>query len=212
MIYSDLTAATADAEIARQQAFPLPGGKKLEWKLYGHDRPRDLEVRLRAAGFSREAPETVVILDLRWELPECPPPADITIRQVRDGAGLADLARVGLMAFGVDYSAMNDEFLARVEHGTARFYVAYCGAEPVGAARLETPPSSQFAGLYGGGTVPEHRRRGIYRSLVDVRAHAAKKKGYRFLTVDAADTSLPILLRLGFRVLTPVCAWSWRPT
>ena len=105
---------------------------------------------------------------------------------------------------------MNDEFLARIEYGTVRFYVAYCAGEPVSAARLEMPRAGEFAGLYGGGTVPKHRGRGIYRALVELRASVARECGYRYLTVDAADTSLPILRRMGFVPLTTITTWTWR--
>jgi GNAT superfamily N-acetyltransferase len=210
VMYSQLTQATADAAIALEKARALPPGRKLEWKLYGHDRPGDLGERLRKAGFEAESRETLVVLDLTDERTDTRAPEGVTIRRVGDRAGLADAAAVGIRAFGQDYSAMNDEFLARIAHGTVLFYVAYDAAEPVCAARLELPRSGAFAGLYGGGTVPEHRGRGIYRALVDVRARAARERGYRYLTVDAADTSLPILRRLGFVPLTTVTAWTWQ--
>jgi GNAT superfamily N-acetyltransferase len=210
VIYSQLTDATADAAIAIEKSRALPSGRALEWKLYGHDQPGDLGERLRNAGFEADAPETLVVLDLTAAPTETLPPEGVTIRRISDRAGLADVVAVGIRAFGEDHSSMNDEFLARIEHGTVRFYVAYRAGAPVGSGRLEMPRSGDFAGLYGGGTVPEHRSRGIYRALVSARAHAARDRGYRYLTVDAADTSLPILLRLGFVALTTVTAWTWR--
>lgn len=211
VLFSRLTPATADAEIARQQARALAPGRKLEWKLYAHDEPKDMETRLQRAGFAPEARETVVVLDLGASLPADEAPAGIRIERVTDTAGLAALAAVGVGAFGVDYAGMNDEFLARIRFGTVSCYVAYSGDEPVSAARLETPRGCAFAGLYGGGTVPAYRSRGIYRSLVAVRVLEAKQRGCRYVTVDAADTSLPILLRLGFKELTTVRAWTWQP-
>jgi GNAT superfamily N-acetyltransferase len=210
VVYSQLTAATADAAIALEKTRALPPGGKLEWKLYGHDRPSDLAVRLGRAGFQPEDRETLVVLDLAIELAETRLPDGIAIRRVTGRAGLADVAEVGTRAFGQDHSSMNDEFLARSEYGTVLFYVAYDAGKPVCAARLEMPRSGEFAGLFGGGTVPAHRGRGLYRALVGVRARDARERGYRYLTVDAADTSLPILLRLGFVPLTTVTAWTWR--
>ena len=168
-------------------------------------------MRLRNAGFVPQAPETLVVFDLERELEDPPLPDGVTIRSADDRAGLADVVHVGIRAFGHDYSAMNDELFARVEFGTVRFFVAYFAGEPVSAARLELPRSGEFAGLFGGGTAPEFRRRGIYRALVAARARAARERGYRYLTVDAMDTSLPILRRLGFVPLTTVVAWTWRP-
>ena len=211
VLYSSLTQSTADSEIAKQIAYFQGRDKKFEWKLYGHDCPSDLDERLRRSGFEAEDPETLLAFDLQGELPSASPPPDVTIESVCDAAGLADLAAVGERAFGVDYAAMNREFLARLALGTVSFYVAYKDGEPVCAGRLETPRNGEFAGLYGGGTVPEQRGQGIYRSLVGARAKEALNQGYRFLTVDAADTSLPILRCLGFVALTTVRAWVWKP-
>ena len=211
ILYSELDADTADREITEQIDYFARRGARFEWKLHGHDRPADLGERLARAGFTLEETETLMVLDLHDELPDAAPPAGIEIREVDDATGLADLSRVGECAFGVDYSAMNDTFLARLPLGTVTFYVAYSGAEPVAAARLETPPAGEFAGLYGGGTVPAYRRRGIYRSLIGVRAREALRRGYRYLNVDAAEPSAAILERLGFTPLTSVQTWTWRP-
>jgi GNAT superfamily N-acetyltransferase len=211
VLYSDLTADVADREILAQQMHFRRVGARFEWKVFGHDEPPDLAARLEQAGFEPAEPETFMVLDLSRGKPAAEPPRGITIRQVFDARGLADLSAVGEQAFGVDYSSLNHEFLARLPLGTVAFYVAYKGAEPVGAARLETPPGSEFAGLYGGGTAPPHRHQGIYRCLVGARAHEAARRGYRYLNVDAADASRPILERLGFVPLTTVRAWSWQP-
>jgi GNAT superfamily N-acetyltransferase len=210
VIYSQLTEATADAAIALEKARPLAPGRKLEWKVYGHDKPLDLAARLRNAGFEPDAPETLVVLDLGTHLPQTELPAGVTVRRIADWAGLSDVVAVGIRAFGEDYSRMNDEFIARVEYGTVLFYVAYLDGAPVSAARLEMPRSGEFAGLFGGGTVPEHRGRGIYRALVNARAEDARERGYRYLSVDARPTSLPILLRMGFVPLTTVTSWNWQ--
>ncbi len=72
------------------------------------------------------------------------------------------------------------------------------GERPIAAGRLELPPSGEFAGLWGGGTVPDWRHRGVFRSLVAYRAAIARDRGFRYLQVDAAEASRPILERLGF--------------
>lgn len=211
ILYSELDATTADSEIAAQVDYFRHRDTQFEWKVYAHDQPRDLDRRLADAGFVPEKQETFMVLDLDGELPSPEPPGGITLREINDPEGLAHLSAVGELAFGVDYSTMNEEFLARLPLGTVTFYVAYAGAEPVSAGRLETPPDCEFAGLYGGGTAPSHRRQGIYRSLVGARALEARRRGYRYLNVDAAHESRPILERIGFVALTTVRAWNWRP-
>jgi hypothetical protein len=211
VLYSNLTEASADFEIEAEKRHFEALNENVEWKVYGHDRPADLSDRLRRAGFQPEALETMLVFDLHTKLLNASPLAGVSVERVADVGGLDDLAAVGEKAFGVDYAFMNDEFLARMPLGTVSFYVAYRGTEPVSAGRLELPPNSEFAGLYGGGTAPAHRHQGIYRSIVGARAKEALDRGYRYLTVDAAQTSLPILMRLGFFPLTTIRCWIWRP-
>jgi GNAT superfamily N-acetyltransferase len=212
ILYAELSAESADAEIKLQQEHFRALRLQFEWKVYAHDSPADLETRLQRAGFGPQEQETFLIYDLDAGIPGGDTPPGIDIRRIDNSAGLADLARVGEHAFGVDYSAFSDAFLARLPLNTVDFYVAYKDTEPVSAARLEMPPNATFAGLYGGGTVPAYRRKGIYRALVAIRAQAALRRGYRFLNVDAAAASLPILERLGFVPLSTTRSWLWTPT
>ena len=76
------------------------------------------------------------------------------------------------------------------------------GDRPVCASRLEIHQGTQFASLWGGGTVPERRGKGIYKATVAYRAGIAAARGCRYLQVDASDDSLPILARLGFERLS----------
>lgn len=75
-------------------------------------------------------------------------------------------------------------------------------------ARRSSSDLAAFAGLYSGGTIPEYRSRGAYRALVAARAAVARRRGYRFLIVDARETSRPILQRLGFEPLATVRGWT----
>ena len=80
--------------------------------------------------------------------------------------------------------------------------VACVDGEPVSGGRVDLEPGVEFAGLFGGVTVPEHRGRGLYGATVARRAEIARDRGYRWLYVDALPTSRPILERLGFVRLT----------
>lgn len=211
ILYSNLTEESADLAIASEKRHFEALDEKVEWKLYGHDRPADLPDRLQRAEFHPEPLETLLVFDLHSKFLDASPSIGVRFERVSDVEGLADLAAVGEKVFCVDYLFMNDEFLARIPLGTVSFHVAYRGSDPVSAGRLEMPSNSEFAGLYGGGTVPEHRHQGIYRSLVGARAKEALDRGYRYLTVDAAEASLPILKRLGFFPVTTVRPWVWRP-
>jgi hypothetical protein len=206
ILYSDLTSADADAAIAEQAAFFRTMNAEVEWKVYGHDLPADLGERLRAAGFKPDEAETLMAFDLSNPLP-INAQAGIEIRRVVDAAGLQDVIVVSNAAFGCDHGWMMQTFGPRVTDPTLSLHVAYSGASPVSAARMELPPGRSFASLWGGGTIPSHRGLGIYRELTAIRTRTAHERGYRFLTVDAQESSRPILERLGFMPLTSVTGW-----
>ena len=204
VVWSDLDASSADKAIAEQIAYYTGLGREFEWKLYGHDLPFDLGQRLRAAGFTAEPEETLMIAEVADLTLDVEPPEGIRFLPVTDRAGVDLVAEVHEKAFGTDSSRLRHQLLARLQDDpdTVVAVVALAGDVPVSAARMELVPGTRFAGLWGGGTVESWRGRGIYRALVAHRARAAVERGYRYLQVDALATSRPILERLGFEPLT----------
>ncbi|WP_406390618.1 GNAT family N-acetyltransferase [Streptomyces sp. NBC_00882] len=203
VVWSDLDASSADKAIAEQIAYYTGLGREFEWKLYGHDLPFDLGQRLRAAGFTPEPEETLMIAEVADLTLDVEPPEGIRFLPVTDRAGVDLVADVHEKAFGTDSSRLRHQLLARLDDpDSVVAVVALAGDEPVSAARMELVPGTRFAGLWGGGTVESWRGRGIYRALVAHRARAAVERGYRYLQVDARATSRPILERLGFEPLT----------
>jgi GNAT superfamily N-acetyltransferase len=97
---------------------------------------------------------------------------------------------------------------------TVAAVVAVAGDTPICAGRVEFHAGTEFASLWGGGTVRAWRGRGIFRSLVAYRAAAASARGFRYLQVDASPESRPILNRLGFVELatTTPFIYAGRPT
>ncbi|MFJ6632791.1 GNAT family N-acetyltransferase [Streptomyces sp. NPDC091376] len=218
VLWSGLDTTTADAAIAAQVRHFAPLGCEFEWKLYGHDRPADLAERLLAAGFVPEPDETLMVAptdafaDGRRDGPELPP--GVEFHRVTDAAGVDLVARVHEEAFGTDSSRLRAQLLAQLAAGPDGLVavVAMAGEVPVSSCRLELPPGRRdFAGLWGGGTVPRWRGRGLYRASVARRARVAAERGYRYLQVDAMPTSRPILERLGFTALSTTTPYVRRP-
>ena len=89
--------------------------------------------------------------------------------------------------------------------------VAEAAGEVVCAGWIRFRRETEFASLWGGGTLPEWRSRGIYRALVAYRANLAASRGVRYLQVDASPDSRPILERLGFVVVTTTTPYVWSP-
>ncbi|WP_344657324.1 GNAT family N-acetyltransferase [Catenulispora subtropica] len=216
VLYSQLDADTADAVISAEIAYfgelVGPGGA-LEWKLYSHDRPADLGARLAAAGFRAGEPETLFVAEitqLAAGLPEAPPQG-VTLRAVTTAADADLVAEATEAAFGGGGDRARARVLARLaaDPETVWTWVAMADGRPVSAARMLVHPGTGFASLWGGGTAPEWRGRGIYRSLVAHRMRLAAALGCEFLQVDATDQSRPILERLGFRALSVTTPYEY---
>jgi ribosomal protein S18 acetylase RimI-like enzyme len=215
--WSDLDAGSADAVIAEQVAFFGARGQEFEWKLYDYDEPADLAERLVAAGFVAEDPESFVVAEVAAivdELRGSSLPDEVRIERVTDRAGVETMNAVQELVFGEDRSELRNSILAQLEAAPefVGLFVAMAGDLPVSAARIEFLPDTEFAGLWGGGTLAEWRGRGIYRALVRRRAELAAERGYRYLTVDASPDSRPILERLGFTRLAITTPYIWSPT
>ncbi|MFC8916505.1 GNAT family N-acetyltransferase [Streptomyces sp. NPDC057116] len=214
VLWSDLDAARADGAIAEQVRHFTALGRAFEWKLYAHDRPAGLGERLRAAGFVAGPEEALMVAEAAGPgATGTAPPEGVELRAVTDEAGVALVTEVHERAFGTDATLLGrrllDQLAARPQ--TVVAVVALAGGRPVGSARLELPPGTVFAGLWGGGTVPEWRGRGIYRALVAHRARLAAERGHRYLQVDASDMSRPILRRLGFTPLSTTTPYVYEP-
>jgi GNAT superfamily N-acetyltransferase len=159
----------------------LPG--HVEWKYYSHDGP-ELRERLLAAGLEPEDEETVVVAEAASIAPPSP---DVELRLATDEF---------------------DELAARIfgrRHGLPDRAVAVVAAvdgEPVSGGRVDFEDDVEFAGLFGGFTLPGFRGRGLYRATVAKRAELARERGYPWLYSDALPTSRPILERLGFVPIT----------
>jgi GNAT superfamily N-acetyltransferase len=210
--WSQLGDGGADAAVAGQVAYFRGLGQEFEWKLYDYDRPSDLARRLVAAGFRAEDEESLMVADVADIRADVDLPDGVRLLPVTSEAGVALLVEVHERVFGT-HSAQLRLLLAqlRQEPERAALVVAMAGTEPVCSARMECLPGRDFASLWGGGTVPGWRGRGIYRAIVAYRARLAAARGYRYLHVDASAASRPILSRLGFVCLARTTPYVWRP-
>jgi GNAT superfamily N-acetyltransferase len=209
--WSRLDPATAEAVIAAQVAFFRARGQAFEWKLFDYDQPGDLAQRLLAAGFVPEDTEVVMVADAATAATEVPLPEGLTVREVTGEAGLDLLFDLHERVFGEDRIRESLRDVVRAVAQSIGMVIAFAGQEPVSAARVEFVPGADFAGLWGGGTLPEWRGRGLYRALVARRAQMALARGYRYVQVDALPTSQPILDRLGFARLASTTPYIWDP-
>jgi ribosomal protein S18 acetylase RimI-like enzyme len=203
IVWSDLTAADADAMIRAQIERFATVPETWEWKYYSYDQPADLPDRLLAAGFVPEEPEALMVAEIGDLALGTVPPDGVELVPVRTDADIAAVVRVHDEVFGGDHTAIGDAITEglRQRPTTVEAVLAVAGGAPVSAARVEFPDGRDFASLWGGGTLPQWRKRGIFSAVVAYRARLARDRGYRYLQVDALPDSRPILGRLGFAEL-----------
>jgi GNAT superfamily N-acetyltransferase len=214
VIYSRLDGANVDTAIDEQVAYFQRLGQDFEWKLYDHDTPGDLMVRLAAKGFEIEPAEAIMVLDM-GELPDrLVQPVRHAVKKIRDAAGVRDVVAVEKEVWAEEQGWLG-EYLGGVlstEPERISVFVAYVEGKPVSAGWIYYPPESQFASLWGGSTLEEFRNRGLYTALLAARAQEAQRRRVRYLTVDASPMSQPILEGFGFVKIADSYPCKWKIT
>jgi GNAT superfamily N-acetyltransferase len=212
VVWSDLSESDADEVIAAEMARSTGS---FEWKLYSHDGPADVTGRLSAAGLRAEPAETLLVAEIAdLDLPVAAPEG-LRMAVVDDAAGVTTMLAVHDEVFGPGTTHPSVVESVREALDLAprpiEAVVACEGDQAVSAGRVEFHDGTEFASLWGGGTVPEWRGRGVFRALVAFRAVRARDRGFRYLQVDALPTSRPILERMGFHPLAETTPWVSSP-
>jgi len=181
-----------------------------EWKVFEHDQPKNLKECLIKYGFMAEAPEAFLVLDLENIPRDFKKNEKIKIKRLKTLEEIKDYEKVSAAIWGEKHQdSLRKEFKDHPEK--VSLYVAYIDNEPVSISRLcfddEQP---NFAGFFGGSTLPQFRGQGIYTALVFARIKEAIHKGYQYGYVDALPTSEPILNKLGFVKLSSSCPLIWK--
>ncbi|ADB33414.1 acetyltransferase [Kribbella flavida DSM 17836] len=208
-----------DAVIAAQVEFFAARGLAFEWKTYAYDEPADLGERLVRHGFVAEDPETLILgeVDRILERPLALP-SGVRLRDVEERA---DFHRIAVLT-----DALWHNGLERIEQQLAdearmfpdRLVVTVVEEEQSGpdgpvltSGWIRFHPGTGFASLWGGGTLPEWRRRGLYSAMLVHRARIARERGYDYLRVDASQDSRPILQKLGLHGVTTTTPYTFTP-
>ncbi|MFJ9847780.1 GNAT family N-acetyltransferase [Streptomyces sp. NPDC101150] len=203
-----------DAFIAAQRAHFAALGKPVEWKYHSHDLPADLPERLLAAGFTPGDRETVVIGEAADAAAEPRLPEGVRLREVTTRDDFARIQALAEEVWGDDWSwlppAMADWVSGAGDPCTVLVAESPAG-EVVSAAWARFHTGTEFASLWGGSTLPGWRGRGLYRVLVGARATLAVRRGFRYVQVDALETSRPVLARLGLVAAATTIPYIWRP-
>jgi hypothetical protein len=204
-----------DALIADTVEFfaAIPEVEEFEWKTRGHDLPADLGARLEAQGLVAEEIETVMVGEAQALAVDVALPDGVTVRRVDQSADrdalVTEASEVAARIFGGGPSGA--EMLDRLDRmqGLEQFWVAEADGHVVCSGRLARVEGTDFAGIWGGSTLPEWRGKGIYRALTAARARSALAEGVRYLHSDCSAMSRPILERSGLVAITTSTPYVW---
>jgi GNAT superfamily N-acetyltransferase len=208
-----------DAGIARQIEFFRERGLSFEWKTYAYDEPADLGERLVRAGFVAEDRETLILgeVDAILQRPSALP-SKLRMRDVEEPADFHRIAQLMDSLWQMGLELIEERLSAEARMFPDRLIVTLIEEALKGpdgpaltAAWIRFHPGTGFASLWGGGTLPEWRRRGLYSAILVHRAKLAKDRGYEFLRVDASEDSRPILQKLGLHAVTTTTPYNFTP-
>ncbi|MBX3082230.1 MAG: GNAT family N-acetyltransferase [Anaerolineae bacterium] len=206
-------AAAIDAQIEEQVAYFRTLSSGFEWKFCTHDVSPLLIERLLAHGFTKDEEDSaIMVLELDSLPATLQAPLQHDIRRKHPGDDVSDVLAVLNGAFGEDLSRALNVIYTEMCADPARvsMYIAYVDGQPASCGWTRFPSSGHdFASLWAGSTLPHYRHRGLYTELINVRAHEAAERGYKFVTVDAGSMSRPITEKHGFRQITTMCAYFY---
>jgi GNAT superfamily N-acetyltransferase len=210
ILYSRVDEAHLDQAIDEQVAYFQPLGQPFEWIVYEHDSPPGLKARLEAHGFQCDEPEPLLVLDLHQAPPALLEPVTHDVRRITQQEGLEDVVQVMQQVYGSDFGWIRQRLGSHLKLPEyLSVYIAYAGGHPACAGWIYFHPRSHFAGLWGGSTVAEHRRKGLYTALLALRVQEAIRRGYRYLTINASEMSRPIVSKYGFALLAYEYAYRY---
>jgi acetyltransferase (GNAT) family protein len=214
--YQDLGGADAPTisrlvEQALEHYREDPEVTRVEWKTRGHDRAPGLHDALLRNGFEPEERESIMIGEAALLAVDVSLPEGVELRKVTTEADVLAMSAMQEDVFGgSDAEGMARALMRRLRLADGmELWVAEVDGEIVCAGRLEPVPGTEFAGIWGGATRPEWRRRGIYRALTAARARSALSLDKRLIHSDSTEDSRPILERAGLVKVSTTTPYVW---
>ncbi len=169
-------------------------------------RPADLEQRLRERDAELTETLAVLALDLSGGVPDLEVPHDLEVRRVTTLDELRATDRIDVEVFGGTHADEETLALSAARLPDEPRYVALRDGVPVGSAGHVV--AGDTVRLWGAAVLPEARRTGVYRALLDVRLRAgAQARCHLALVKGRVETSAPVLLRSGFESFGEVRAY-----
>jgi hypothetical protein len=199
-----------DRVIEDQLAYFIPMKQPFTWKVYAHDTLPSLKKRLTTHQFVEdEDAGDIMVLDLEDSSALLSTPISADIRRITDLEGLKDIIFVLDEVWGGHNTWVNDRLGGHLKvPGYLSVYCAYVDNVPASIAWTYFP-KGHFATLFAGSTLTQHRKRGLYTSLLATRLKEIHKRGYQYAVVEAGNMSRPIVEKHGFQHLTTTWDYLW---
>ena len=184
--------------IERQISYFAQVGIDFEWKVYDFDQPPDLKQRLLDWGFEERNFEAFMVYDLsRFQEEKIDRGKTENVCRVEDLKNLQDIVKFQERTYEMRFPGL----LEQLQSADTAVFAAYNNESLIGTGWIVYPKDSKFAEIHGGWVHPEFRGRRLYSAMLQLRFRDAISRGYRYVAVDAAPMSRPILEKKGFQRL-----------
>ncbi len=147
-----------------------------------------VEATLLAQEWSLDEEEPALVLLETPPIP--PPPAELTIRMVRDEATLADFYELSksVPRYVPSLAAATDPDVA--------LFVGYCDGQAVATSRMAC--LGGVAEITGVSTLPEYRKRGFGTAMTWATIAEAAARGCPTTVLNASPLGYPVYRRMGY--------------
>lgn len=209
--YSAIPEQALDREIQAQIDYFRQFDQPFSWYVLDHDLPSSLPERLEAHGFVPRDPGPVMVLDLA-----SPPPAllghfEQDVRRITDRGQIEQVIAVLEGVYGGSFAWLDSRLGKMMDiPGMASIYLAYVDGQPACAGWMIHYSGSRFGGLFGGATLPQYRKLGLYTAVLAARLQEATQRGLRYLYIEPTEMSRPIVTRYGFQTITNSTDYEWK--
>jgi ribosomal protein S18 acetylase RimI-like enzyme len=199
------------AELRRFEEY----GVAVDWYLFPPSSPTDLPVRLQQRG--------LVPGSTRWLLTELatlpsPPsmPSNFRLEVAESSLSMDAWRRASAAGFGMSEASAqryHDAYVGQPrssENVELRIhYVGYVNDVPVSSSTLLL--AGGIACMWDVSTAPEHRRKGYGSCLTRVGLDDARRKGYRYASLNSSSRGYSVYRSLGFNVEFAIPEYHWTP-
>lgn len=201
--YANLEADT-DQKIDEQFDFFSSRDRSWMWTVYDTDSVPDLGLRLEKRGMKVKSVEHLLTLEL--DRMDFSPSGEFEISRVETAEQLPQLDELFRLVWDDAFPWVRQVVSNAVINSTVNFevYLLKKNGKHLSAGWMRLHENTDFASLWGGMTLPEHRGEGLYSEVAKVRCLRAKEKGFKTIWVTTWPSSRNALKSLGFQEQTKI--------